>query len=129
MGIAMDLYREFNELLSEKNVVSLDDSNVRLRNIIDGSDAPFIYEKLGVFYDNFLLDEFQDTSRIQWDNFFPLLKESESRGEECLIVGGFPRAKRKKRKQDERSWSWHPGVWHGRRGRGGGPFAQPQGHV
>ena len=87
MGIAMDLYREFNELLSEKNVVSLDDSNVRLRNIIDGSDAPFIYEKLGVFYDNFLLDEFQDTSRIQWDNFFPLLKESESRGEECLIVG------------------------------------------
>lgn len=87
MAIAMDLYREFNLLLKEKNVVSLDDSNARLRDIIDGSDAPFIYEKLGVRYDSFLLDEFQDTSRIQWNNFLPLLKESDSKGGDCLIVG------------------------------------------
>ncbi|MGN1215018.1 MAG: UvrD-helicase domain-containing protein [Candidatus Cryptobacteroides sp.] len=87
MAIAMDLYREFNQLLKEKNVVSLDDSNAHLRDIIDGSDAPFIYEKLGVRYDSFLLDEFQDTSRIQWNNFLPLLKESDSKGGDSLIVG------------------------------------------
>ena len=87
LGIAADLYREFNALMKEKNVLSIDDSNTILKDIIDGSDAPFIYEKTGVRYENFLLDEFQDTSRIQWDNFRPLLRNSESQGFDSLIVG------------------------------------------
>ncbi len=87
LRIAGDLYREFDELMREKNVLSLDDSNLILKRIIDGSDAPFIYEKLGVRFEHFLLDEFQDTSRIQWDNFRPLLKESDSKGFENLLVG------------------------------------------
>ena len=87
MGIARELYKEFDGLLKEKNVLSLDDSNTLLRDIIDGSDAPFIYEKTGVRYEHFLLDEFQDTSRIQWDNFRPLLRESNDNGRENLLVG------------------------------------------
>lgn len=94
LGLAGEFYKCFDELLKEKNVMPLDDSNTILRDIIDGSDAPFIYEKVGVRYDHFLLDEFQDTSRIQWSNFLPLLKESESnapadRGDKVsnLIVG------------------------------------------
>lgn len=87
LGIAGDLFRELKSLLKEKNVISIDDSNVILRNIIDGSDAPFVYEKLGVRYEHFLLDEFQDTSRIQWDNFRPLVKESNSNDHENLLVG------------------------------------------
>lgn len=87
LGIAGDLFRELKGLLKEKNVISIDDSNVILRNIIDGSDAPFVYEKLGVRYEHFLLDEFQDTSRIQWDNFRPLVNESNSNDHENLLVG------------------------------------------
>lgn len=87
LGLAGDFYREFDALLKEKNVMSLDESNTILRDIINGSDAPFVYEKLGVRYESFLLDEFQDTSNIQWDNFLPLLKESESKGGGNLIVG------------------------------------------
>ena len=87
LGIAGDLDREFKALMKEKNVLSLDDSNVILRNIIDGTDAPFIYEKLGVRFDHFLLDEFQDTSRIQWDNFRPLIENSVAQGKENLLVG------------------------------------------
>ena len=87
LGIAGELNREFQALLKEKNVLSLDDSNVILRNIIDGTDAPFIYEKLGVRFDHFLLDEFQDTSRIQWDNFRPLIENSVAQGKENLLVG------------------------------------------
>lgn len=87
LGIAGDLYDEFDKLLKEKNVLSLDDSNSILRGIIDGSDAPFVYEKLGVRFENFLLDEFQDTSTIQWQNFLPLLKESEASGHDNLVVG------------------------------------------
>ncbi|MBR1872960.1 MAG: UvrD-helicase domain-containing protein [Bacteroidales bacterium] len=87
LGIAGELYREFDALLKEKNVLSLDDSNNTLRRIIAGSDAPFIYEKLGVRYEHFLLDEFQDTSVIQWENFAPLLSESDSSGRGNLVVG------------------------------------------
>ena len=87
LGVAGELSRAFKELMKEKNVLCIDDSNTILRNIIDGSDAPFVYEKLGVRYEHFLLDEFQDTSCVQWDNFFPLLKESESNDRDNLIVG------------------------------------------
>lgn len=78
LGIASQLHKEYEALLKEKNVLCLDDSNTILRTIIGEDDAPFIYEKLGVRYENFLLDEFQDTSRVQWENFRPLLKESLS---------------------------------------------------
>lgn len=87
LGLAGELSEAFNQILKEKNVLSIDDSNTLLRDIIDGSDAPFIYEKTGVRYDHFLLDEFQDTSMVQWQNFKPLLSESDSRGGENLIVG------------------------------------------
>ena len=87
LGVAGELNRAFKELMKEKNVLCIDDSNTILRDIIDGSDAPFVYEKLGVRYEHFLLDEFQDTSGVQWSNFSPLLGESDSNGNENLIVG------------------------------------------
>ncbi len=87
LGVAGDLDRTFRELMKEKNVLCIDDSNTILRDIIDGSDAPFVYEKLGVIYENFLLDEFQDTANVQWSNFSPLLHESDSKGGDNLIVG------------------------------------------
>lgn len=87
LGVAAELDRTFRELMKEKNVLCIDDSNTILRDIIDGSDAPFVYEKLGVRYEHFLLDEFQDTAGVQWKNFSPLLHESDSKGGDNLIVG------------------------------------------
>ena len=87
LKLAGDFYREFDALLKEKNVLGIDDSNTILRDIIDGSDAPFVYEKMGVRFEDFLLDEFQDTSTIQWQNFLPLLRESDASGRPNLVVG------------------------------------------
>ena len=87
LGVAGELRQTFNDLMKEKNVLCIDDSNTILRNIIDGSDAPFVYEKLGVRFDHFLLDEFQDTSEVQWTNFSPLLHNSDSQDGENLVVG------------------------------------------
>ena len=87
LGLAGEFFKAFDELLKEKNVMCLDDSNTLLRDIIAGSDAPFVYEKMGVQFENFLLDEFQDTSNIQWANFLPLLKESDAYGRFNLVVG------------------------------------------
>ncbi len=87
LGIWRELSDSFSELLKEKNLLCLEDSNTLLNRIIDGSDVPFVYEKTGVRYEHFLLDEFQDTSVVQWDNFRPLLRESDSNGNDSLIVG------------------------------------------
>ena len=87
LGVARELSDAFHKLMKEKNVLCIDDSNTILKGIIDGSDAPFIYEKIGVRFDHFLLDEFQDTSSVQWSNFSPLLHNSHAQGKENLIVG------------------------------------------
>jgi len=87
LGVADELNRTFKAIMKEKNVLCIDDSNTILKDIIDGSDAPFVYEKLGVRFEHFLLDEFQDTAQVQWQNFCPLLENSEGQGGENLIVG------------------------------------------
>ena len=87
LGVAAEIREAFVAVQKEKNLLSLDDSNTILKGIIDGTDAPFIYEKLGVRFEDFLLDEFQDTSQVQWDNFRPLLENAVASGKDSLVVG------------------------------------------
>ena len=87
LGVARELREAFTQIQQERNVLSLDDSNTILHRIIDGTDTPFIYEKMGVRFEDFLLDEFQDTSDIQWDNFRPLVHGSIDSGNDSLVVG------------------------------------------
>ena len=87
LGLAEEFYSKLAIIEEEKGVISLDESTSLLRDIIDGSDAPFSYEKLGVRFNHFLLDEFQDTSVVQWENFKPLLANSVSEGYSNIIVG------------------------------------------
>ena len=63
------------------------DTTELLNRIIDGSDIPFIYEKTGTRIEHYMIDEFQDTSAMQWHNFCPLLKESLAYRRTNLIVG------------------------------------------
>lgn len=87
MGIINDIHTRVMEYCREKNIILLSESTELLGRIIDGSDTPFIYEKIGARLDNFMLDEFQDTSLLQWRNFYPLLLNSLSQGYDNLIVG------------------------------------------
>ena len=87
LGVAQELRKAFVEVQREKGVIAIEDTNNILHEIIDGTETPFLYEKLGVRFENFLLDEFQDTSSIQWENFLPLLQNSDADGKENLIVG------------------------------------------
>ena len=50
-------------------------------------DSSFVFEKIGANIRNVMIDEFQDTSRMQWDNFRLLLLEGLSQGADSLIVG------------------------------------------
>lgn len=75
------------EKMKNSNTLLLSNSSDLIDGIIDGSDTPFIYEKTGTLINHYFLDEFQDTSAMQWSNFRPLIAESLSAGHYNLAVG------------------------------------------
>ena len=87
LGLLGEARLKMNEFMDSNNLIQLGETNSMLRQIIGDDDAPFIYERLGSVINHFLIDEFQDTSRMQWENLQPLLRESDSRGEDNLIIG------------------------------------------
>lgn len=88
-GVALmsTLRDRINNYLSDNGAMKLADTNLMIRRIIADDDVPFIYERLGTRLNHFLIDEFQDTSLLQWENFRPLLEESEGHGHDNLIIG------------------------------------------
>lgn len=71
----------------DNNVLLLSDAADIIHKFVKGSDVPFIYERMGIELRHFLIDEFQDTSRLQWNNFKPLLKNGIDNGHDSLIIG------------------------------------------
>ena len=78
---------EMRTLNQEKNRFLLSDTNTLLHKLVHEGDSSFVFEKIGTNLKNVMIDEFQDTSRMQWDNFRLLLLEGLSQGEDSLIVG------------------------------------------
>jgi ATP-dependent exoDNAse (exonuclease V) beta subunit len=86
-GVFRNLILELRDLKDEEGIMLISDVNDFLKEITKGNDAPFIYEKIGNQYKNFLIDEFQDTSDFQWSSFKPLLENSLASGNTNLLVG------------------------------------------
>ena len=78
---------EMRTLNQEKSRFLLSDTNALLHKLVHEGDSSFVFEKIGANLKNVMIDEFQDTSRMQWDNFRLLLLEGLSQGEDSLIVG------------------------------------------
>ncbi|MBO5086894.1 MAG: UvrD-helicase domain-containing protein [Paludibacteraceae bacterium] len=87
LGILNEIDNQAMEICKSKDCLLISSTSDFINKIIDGSDTPFIYEKVGVWTEHFMIDEFQDTSKLQWKNFVPLLREAVSRGNESMIVG------------------------------------------
>lgn len=87
LGILTDVSRQIAAYREEKNIMLIADTTELLNKVIGGSDTPFVYEKTGTHVDHYMIDEFQDTSGMQWNNFRPLIEESLSHARANLIVG------------------------------------------
>jgi ATP-dependent helicase/nuclease subunit A len=87
LGILGDILERINAYTRERNIFLMADSGRFLRGIIAGNQVPFVYERTGTRYNHIMLDEFQDTSVFQYDNFRPLLDNSLASGHENLVVG------------------------------------------
>lgn len=87
----IQLLKRVNDRLKEyresEQIIRISEFNQMISDLLQSENTDFIYEKLGTRYNHFLLDEFQDTSRLQWHNIVPLVHESLSNYHKNLIVG------------------------------------------
>lgn len=86
-GVFKNLLDELTLIKKEENILLISDANEFLKEITKGNDTPFIYEKVGNQYKNYLIDEFQDTSGFQWESFKPLLENALGQNQTNLLVG------------------------------------------
>ncbi|MEP0368303.1 MAG: UvrD-helicase domain-containing protein [Cyclobacteriaceae bacterium] len=86
-GILSEINRKIQDYRDENDVMLIADLPDFLHQIINDSETPYIYEKVGSLFQNYLIDEFQDTSAFQWDNFKPLVKNASDMGHFGMVVG------------------------------------------
>ncbi len=78
---------EMDIIKSDRNEVFLSEFNKKILDIVVKEPVPFIYERIGEKYDHLLIDEFQDTSNMQFFNLLPLIDNAISKNKANLIVG------------------------------------------
>ncbi|NOX86555.1 MAG: UvrD-helicase domain-containing protein, partial [Chlorobi bacterium] len=87
LALANEIRTLFDDYTHRTQKVHISDFNKRISREIAGQPVPFIYERLGRRYRYFLIDEFQDTSVLQWQNLLPLIEESLANGHFNMLVG------------------------------------------
>ncbi|MDG5800909.1 UvrD-helicase domain-containing protein [Marinilabiliaceae bacterium ANBcel2] len=92
LGLLNDINNKMYSLCHDQNLFLISGTNHLLKKIIDNNESPFIYEKTGTRFENYMIDEFQDTSSLQYKNFLPLIKDSLAANNLSLIVGDVKQA-------------------------------------
>ena len=101
VGLLAAIDEEVHSMNERKNRFLLAETNILLRQLIQDGDSSFVFEKIGANIRHVMIDEFQDTSRLQWKNFRILLLEGLSQGADSLIVGDVKQA----------IYRWRSGDW------------------
>ena len=87
LGFLRRIKEEFDNITTENNQVFISEFNRKILSIVLTEPVPFLYERIGEKYQHLLIDEFQDTSDIQFYNLLPLLENSLGNKNFNLIVG------------------------------------------
>ncbi len=89
MALLNLLDKEMRTYAHDNDMVHLSDFNKMINAVVEDEEnpAPFVFERLGNRYSHMLIDEFQDTSIMQWHNLVPLVENGVSQGMESLVVG------------------------------------------
>ncbi len=94
--------RAVKDICNDENIFLICDVPAVISEIANNNSSSFIFEKAGVNFESYLLDEFQDTSRIQWESLAPLLQESLSKSKnKSIVVGDLKQA----------IYAWRNGDW------------------
>jgi ATP-dependent exoDNAse (exonuclease V) beta subunit len=88
LSLIFKVQQELNKLMEQQQSLPIAEFNKRIYEVVRKQAVPFIYERMGERYKHFFIDEFQDTSILQWENLIPLISNALS-GEigSAMIVG------------------------------------------
>jgi len=81
------LWDELEGFKNRDGIIHISEFNKKLARLVSAESVPYIYERTGEKFHHFLIDEFQDTSVVQWHNLIPLVENALSKGHRNLIVG------------------------------------------
>ena len=81
LSLLQAINKEVQQIKADKNLLLISDFNEVINKNIANQPTPFIYERLGERYQHYFIDEFQDTSILQWENLIPLIDNAVSTGE------------------------------------------------
>ena len=87
LRVADAISRALQKVKDDKNILPIGEFQTIISKIVSEQDAPIIYERIGEKYDSILIDEFQDTSLLQFRNLLPLLENSQFKSADSLVVG------------------------------------------
>ncbi len=87
VAVLNEIEKIIDDMKKEENILPISEFNKRISGIVVTQPVPFIYERLGERYQNYLVDEFQDTSGMQWMNMLPLIENSLGYDNFNMIVG------------------------------------------
>jgi ATP-dependent exoDNAse (exonuclease V) beta subunit len=87
IAVISDLSQTLETIREERNILPISYFNRIVSEALREEPVAFLYENFGNRYDHILIDEFQDTSTLQWLNLLPLVEETLSRGKSSLVVG------------------------------------------
>ena len=87
IGLLADMKEEVANIQEEQNIFMLAYAQPLLHKFITTDDAPFVFERIGESLRYMMIDEFQDTSKVQFQNFRPLIQNCCAENSGSLIVG------------------------------------------
>ena len=86
-ALRMQIRMEFDALANEEEIVHISEFNKLLNTVMGDFSVPFVYERIGEHFRHVFVDEFQDTSVLQWQNLLPLIDNGLSSGNMSMVVG------------------------------------------
>lgn len=108
--ILVELEKILNQMKSEQQMIHISDFNKMISKSVAHESAPYIYERIGNKYQNYLLDEFQDTSVLQWHNLLPLVENGISQNYFSMVVGDAKQSIYRWRGSDVQQFSEFPKI-------------------
>lgn len=87
LSLISKLSAKITEITNSENSILIAEFNQIISEVVKNDPAPFIYERIGERYDHILIDEFQDTSTLQFQNLLPLITNSLAANHTCMVVG------------------------------------------
>ncbi|MBC7923401.1 MAG: UvrD-helicase domain-containing protein, partial [Ferruginibacter sp.] len=87
LSVLNQIREELKDIQRDKNTIHISEFNKTILDVVLREPVPFIYERMGERYNHILIDEFQDTSVLQWNNLLPLIENSLGSAHFNLVVG------------------------------------------